>query len=458
MSLSMKKQILVYYASECHRFYVDSLNHLAATAAAKELTAAARAHGWSTRCFELGLLLLRRYLDPASGSATHYDIKTSYHGSKFRICYRRLEKAFALQLKTDELHKEACVAQYTTEQFASAWKQLAQECSRGIWTVIGQPAPTGVVRGGSSDMCQCTGCSACSTQIIGSSHCERPVHNGLFSSAVCRYCKRRACEIYANSKGAQIYFPSEAVCGTIDELQKFGAGLSQQDNRFCPARSSVEARAQQMALSSLHSLCLKRLCSTIVENFPESSLEMHSILLLRDSDSAEWAPFGANNFYINHILNKKSDFGIRYPADMIAADFSAIGSFVRLAYMGTNMQTVGDKHTFQSCEHIIPYFPSSARVRLRKTYWRLVTRGVWLQAASGYGRRLAQAASGYGRRLVWLQTASGYRQRLVTDSVWLQAACGYGRRQVTGGVWLQATSGYGLHLVTSSIWLRSASG
>ena len=50
------------------------------------------------------------------------------------------------------------------------------------------------------------------------------------------------------------------------------------------------------------------------------------------------------------------------------------------------------------------------------------------------------------------------RKRLVTGGVWLQAASGYGQRLVTDGVWLQTASGYGPRLGTGGVWLRAASG
>ena len=111
------------------------------------------------------------------------------------------------------------------------------------------------------------------------------------------------------------------------------------------------------------------------------------------------------------------------------------------------------KHTFliglkSNHEHRNPPAPAGALGHPLGTYLgrhlgelalgyrqRLVTDGVWLQAASGYGRRLVtgwlRTASGYGRRLV---TASGNKQRLVTGGVWLQAASGYKQRLATGGV------------------------
>ena len=90
---------------------------------------------------------------------------------------------------------------------------------------------------------------------------------------------------------------------------------------------------------------------------------------------------------------------------------------------------------------------------------RLVTDGVWLQAASGYGRHLVtgwlRTASGYGRRLV---TASGNRQRLVTGGVWLRTASGHMRLLVAGSVLLRTASGYRPRLVTDRVWVRTASG
>ena len=61
---------------------------------------------------------------------------------------------------------------------------------------------------------------------------------------------------------------------------------------------------------------------------------------------------------------------VQEPAGLLAQDFRQLGAFLGLEYVGTWLDTVGGKHSFQCHAESVPYFPRDVPLRCRVTYWR----------------------------------------------------------------------------------------
>ena len=65
---------------------------------------------------------------------------------------------------------------------------------------------------------------------------------------------------------------------------------------------------------------------------------------------------------------------VRRAAELGVADLRAVATFLGLEYVGTWLETTGEKSSFQCDATTVPYFPRDVPVRRRVTYWRW-TRG-----------------------------------------------------------------------------------
>ena len=266
---SSQRQVQLYYCNGNFTFYTASSQYSAARAAVKELSAAARANAWSRRCVELGMIILDRSFGATQDAGDKFHIDAHYRRLHLEANLSSPAHAFALQLKSDELLAKARAASYTADQWKALWNSLVNEVKQGTWKVDGEPVPVGVRRAAADRVCQCTGCAACQEP---NTSCGRPMilQTGVYTR--CKPCKRRSLEVYASSRGAQIFFPSKRACAALAELQTLE---DQKTNlRFSTAKTSSEVETQREAVASLHRLCFDRLCTVVTQSSPAEPSEL----------------------------------------------------------------------------------------------------------------------------------------------------------------------------------------